>query len=216
MEPQISLKEAERRVFKTKTNDGLWDVFLGCYFLMFVLGPYMSTRLGDFWSSAIFLPFWGLVYLAILMIRRKVIKPRSGEVRYGAVRKAKLVRFTIVMLAVNILALILGIFAFVYFGRVPGQMMGIGLGLILLFGFSLAAYLLDYPRLYMYGLLVGLAPMVGEWLFVHQLASHHGFPVTFGLASGVMILTGLVVFARFLYLNPVPNTEKIASETNHA
>ena len=26
---------------------------------MFVIAPYLSTSLGDFWSSAVFLPFWG-------------------------------------------------------------------------------------------------------------------------------------------------------------
>jgi hypothetical protein len=65
MSPQISLKEAERKVFKTTQNDGLWDIFLGCFLLIFVIAPYLSGTLGDLWSSVVFLPFWALVYLAI-------------------------------------------------------------------------------------------------------------------------------------------------------
>ena len=58
MSQQISLREAERKAFRITHNDGLWDVLLGCYALMFVIAPYLSTSLGDFWSSAVFLPFW--------------------------------------------------------------------------------------------------------------------------------------------------------------
>ena len=82
--------------------------------------------------------------------------------------------------------------------------MGIILGMILLIGFSLAAYFLDFGRLYFYGLLVGLSPMVGEWLWNLGYVTHHGFPVTFGIASGIMILFGLAVFIRLLMNNPVP------------
>lgn len=59
MSQQISLKDAERKVFRITYNHGLWDVFLGCFFLIFVIGPYLSSSLGDFWSSFVFLPFWG-------------------------------------------------------------------------------------------------------------------------------------------------------------
>ena len=68
MSQKISLKAAERKAFRTTYNDGLVDIFLGCFFLMFVIAPYLSASLGDFWSSAVFLPFWALVYLAIWLI----------------------------------------------------------------------------------------------------------------------------------------------------
>jgi len=57
MSSQISLKEAEQKVFKTAYNDGLWDIFLGCFFMIFVIAPYLSESLGDFWISVVFLPF---------------------------------------------------------------------------------------------------------------------------------------------------------------
>lgn len=58
MSQQISLKEAERKAFRSKYNDGLWDILLGCFFLMFAVAPYLSPTLGDFWSSVAFVPFW--------------------------------------------------------------------------------------------------------------------------------------------------------------
>lgn len=211
MSQKISLKEAERKAFRTTLNDGLVDIFLGCFLLMFVIALYLSDSLGDFWSSAVFLPFLALVYLAIWLIRRYVVTPRIGMVKFGQARKAKLAKFTVVMLVINVVALILGSVAALSFGSVPGQMISILFGLILLMGFSIAAYFLHFNRLYIYGLLVGLSPLIGEWLWTHGYATHHGFPITFGTSSGIMILVGLAVFIRLLHNNPVP-IEGIPSE----
>jgi hypothetical protein len=211
MSQQISLKDAERKVFRTTYNHGLWDVFLGCFFLIFVIGPYLSSSLGDFWSSFVFLPFWGAVFLVIQLLRKLVITPRMGIVNFGSARKTKLMKFTFVMLAINIVAFILGLVAAIGFGNVRGQMYSIAIGLTLLIGFSFAAYVLDFSRLFFYGLLVGLSPLVGEWLWSHGYATHHGFPITFGISSGVMILVGVALFLRFLRDNPFP-TEGISAE----
>jgi hypothetical protein len=211
MSSQISLKEAERKVFKTTVDDGLWDILLGCYFLSFVLAIYLSPALGDFWSSAVTIPVWGLTFLVILLIRKYIVTPRMGVVKFGHMRKTKLVKFTLVMVIVNVIALILGIIAAMSFGTVPGQVYSIILGMIILIGFSIAAYFLDISRFYIYGLVIGLAPVVGEWLWQHGYASHHGFPITFGIIAGIMILTGLVIFVRLLRDNPLPS-EGIPSE----
>jgi hypothetical protein len=204
MSQKISLKEAERKVFRITYNDGLWDIFLGCFFLMWIFAPYLSASLGDFWSSVVFLPFWAVVYLAIWLIRKYVVAPRIGRVKFGQVRKSKLMKFTLVMLVVNIVAFILGLVAALQVGNIPGQMLSIFFGMIMLVFFSMAAYLLDFGRLYIYGLLVGISPVIGEWLWRHGYATHHGFPITFGATAGIMIVTGLVIFVRLLHDNPVP------------
>jgi len=211
MSQKISLKEAERQAFRSTYNDGLWDIFLGCIFLTFLIALYLSPILGDFWSSVAQLPFWALAFLAIWLLRRYVVAPRIGRVTFGQARKARLKKFTLVLLAINVLAFILGLIAALSFGSVPGQVTGIIFGMFLLMGFSLAAYFLDFNRLYIYGLLVGLSPMIGEWLWTNGYATHHGFPITFGTSAGIMILVGLAVFVRFLRDNPVL-TEGIPSE----
>jgi hypothetical protein len=80
MQNPISLKSAESKAFQLSFADGLWDVFIGCMFLNFAVAPFLSETMGDFWSSAIFLPFWGLVYLAIWLTRKYVVAPRIGKV----------------------------------------------------------------------------------------------------------------------------------------
>jgi hypothetical protein len=204
MSQQVSLKGAERKVFSTAINDGLWDILLGCFFLMLAIGPLLSTSLGDFGASVVFLPFWLLAFLIVRWLRKHVVAPRVGVVKFGQARKTRLRKFTVVMLVINVIAFILGLVATITFGRVAGQIYTTTFGLILLIGFSVAAYFLDFGRLYFYGLLVGLSFLVGEWLWARGYASHHGFPITFGATSGMMILVGLVVFVRLLRTNPVP------------
>ncbi len=163
--------------------------------------------------------------LSIWLVRRHVIKPRVGVVHFGAARKTRLTKFNVVMLTLNVIAFGLGISAFIWhsfltshFSEVPffrvffGSEATLGLGrftsalfgLICLALFSVAAYFLDFHRLYVYGLLVGLSPLVGEWLWRHGSASHHGLPITFGVSAGIMIVTGLFVFIRLLNHNPIP------------
>ncbi len=211
MSQKMSLKEAERKVFHTTTNDGLWDIFLGGYFLIFVIAPFLSVSLGDFWSTVVFLPFWGLLYLAIRAVRKNVVAPRIGTVKFGPIRIAKLKRFSYIMLGINIAALLMGIWASLNFAKVGG-MPSYFIGIILLTGFSLAGSLLDIPRLFFYGLLLGLAPVVGEWLWNNTNVTHHGFPITFGTVSGIMILIGIILLIRLVRNNPVSEDYSMGEE----
>jgi hypothetical protein len=204
MSEQISLKQAEHRAFTAAFEDGLWDIFIGCVVSMFAIAPLLSARLGDFWSSAVFLPFFAAVFLVIRALRKHVVVPRIGRVTFGAARKAKLMRFNFVMLAVNIGALALGTIVAVKFRSMSGLLTTFIFALIILTGSSLAAYLLGFRRLYVYGLLVAASPLVGEWLWVNKGATHHGFPITFGVTAGIMILTGLLIFMRLLRQSPLP------------
>lgn len=205
MSQPISLKEAERKVFRSTVNDGLWDIFLGFFFLEFVIAPYLSESMGDFWSSAVFLPVWAVVYLVIRAIRKKIVEPRIGMVKFGPARISKIKRFSYVMLAFNFIALLLGIWAALSFNRTSGEAIPYMFSMILLVGFSMAAFFLEFNRLYIYGLLIALAPVAGEWLWKNGYAAHHGWPITFGVISGIMILVGLVIFIRLLRSNPVPD-----------
>ena len=204
MPQQISLKEAERKTFTSAYQDGLWDILIGCFILEFAIAPFLSRSLGDLWASAVFLPFWALVYLAIWLIRKYVVTPRVGVVKFGAWRRTRLTRFTVIMLVVNLVAFVLGMLAAANFAILPSWAPVACLSLIMLAGCSAAAYLLDFTRLYTYGILFALSPLVGEWLYVHVKAPHHGFPITFGITAGTAILIGLVKFILLLRDYPLP------------
>jgi len=208
MTERISLKDAERKVFQSTMADGLWDVYIGSFVLMLAVAPLLSVYLGDFWSAAVFLPFFGAVYLGIWLARKYVVSPRLGKVTFGKARVKRLFKFNILMLVINVVALVLGVIAALTFEQTSGGLMAGILSVILIVGFSSAAYLLDYPRLYAYGLVLLIAPLVGEWLYQNHGATHHGYPIVFGFSSGLMIVMGLVTFARFLTSNPpIPEGE---------
>ena len=206
MQTPVSLKSAERKAFRTTLADGLWDIFIACIFLQFAIAPLLSETLGDFWSSAVFLPVWGLVILAIWLTRKYVVSPRIGQATFGVVRKKKLRMFTTIMLALNIILFVAGlVVALVVSFQDRAQLawlISLFLGGFVLMGFSLAGYLLDTPRFYLYGLMLLIAPPVGEWLYQQHGFTHHGYPAVFGFSAGVMILTGLVLFLRLLKNNP--------------
>ena len=150
MSSKISLKSLEKKVFKRSFQDGTVDIQIGCLFLMLAIAPNLSIYMGDFWASAVFLPFFAVVYLLLRSIKRKYIQPRIGVVEYGSYRKSRLKRMTLVMLVFNLAALLLGIFSFLNFSTTPGWMVAAFYSILVLMGFSLAGYLLEFPRLYLY------------------------------------------------------------------
>ena len=192
------LGKIERSAYRTAMDTGLWDIFLASVFAVFAVAPFLSTRLGDFWSTAVFLPVWLLVYLGIRSVHARVILPRVGTIEVGRKRRARLRGFTWTMLALNVAALAIGAHAAVATSAGSGAMVHLRFSLVLLVGFSVAAYFLEIPRLFFYGVLLAAAPFVGEELFRRGHASHHGFPITFGAASVVIFVSGLVRLHRLL------------------
>lgn len=205
MSNQISLRETERKVYQSAFQDGLVDISIGCFILMFAIGPFLTTYLGDFWGSVVFVPFWALCFLILWLIRRFMVQPRIGLVRFGPWRIARVKRFSAVMLFICTLAFILGILSVVRFDAVPGWMHTARFSLVFLLGFSVAGYLMEFTRLYLYGILIALSPLIGELLYEYLQVPHHGYPVTFGFTAVLMIATGLVLLIRLLRDHPLYN-----------
>jgi len=207
MAAKISLKDLEKNVFQKSFQDGLLDIQIGIMMLTFVLVLYLGPYLGDFWSSMIFLPVWAGIFYGLRIFRKKIIQPRVGVVEYGKHRKTRLKKITLVIMVINVLALILGVVSFFYFSTLPGWFYSTQLSIIILVGFSLAGYMLEFPRLYLYGILAASAPTIGELLYTRLGVPHHGFPVTFGVAGGLMILCGLIILLRLLKKYPSSSGE---------
>jgi hypothetical protein len=205
MSQELNVKEAERKVFRSTFQDGLLEIMLGCVVLMFAIAPFLSPHLGDFWSSAVFVPFWAAVYCLLWVVRRQVVRPRVGVVAFGAWRRTRMLRFNLVMLVAGIAAFVLAILSALSFGDAPGWMYTARFGLIVLIGFSVAAYFLEFAALYLYGALIALALPVGELLWVHLGVPHHGYPISFGLTAAFLILVGLVKLTRLLRTYPLPD-----------
>ena len=209
MTVKTSLKDLEKSMYRVSIQDGILDIQIGLMLLMFVLPIYLSERLGDFWSSLVFLPLWIIVIYGFRAFRKKVVQPRVGKIQYGNYRKKRLMRLNIIILVFNLIALLLGVLSFIQFKEVSGWIVSARFSIIILLGFSLAGYMLDFPRLYLYGIMISAAPVVGEYLYQIHGFSHHGFPVTFGFLSAVLVITGLIILVRLLKKHPAQDKEAL-------
>jgi hypothetical protein len=195
--------QAEKKVFRASFQDGLIDIGLSGLTLMFSVAPLLSESMGDFWSSAAFLPFWAALYLLLRWVRKRFVLPRTGTVSFGAERVSRLRRGGVVMLVLNVIILLGGLVSFFNFDG-NGYRIALGFSSSVLVFFSIAGYLYDLPQLFVYGLLMALGIPVGEWLWQTGYASHHGYPVVFGTITGLIFLRGMIMFAQ-LMRQPVPD-----------
>jgi hypothetical protein len=198
------LKLEEREAFVAATDTGLWDVLLASVTLPFAVAPLLSARLGDYWSSAVFVPFWIAIYFLVRYVREKFVAPRVGHAQWGAFRRSRLKRLMIAMLAVNIVAFGIGWLAYVNAEQGANEIWAfpITFSLIVLVLLSLAAYAVSIPRFFFYGLLLALCPLLGEVLFRQGIASHHGFPIVFGAASILIAAIGVTKLVRLITGTP--------------
>lgn len=176
---------------------------------MFGITLQLNPYLGDFWSSMIFLPFWAVIYQGVQEIRKKIIQPGVGVVEYGNYRKTRLKKLNLVILVLNLLSLILGVLPFFNLFDLPAWVHSARLSIVIMMGFNLAGYMLEFPRLYLYGILIALTPLFGELLYFTFHVPHHGFLITFGITSLLIILNGLSIFLRLLREYPATTHERL-------
>ena len=74
--------------------------------------------------------------------------------------------------------------------------------------FSLGAYFLDFTRLYLYGVLLGLSFPVGFFLAEQGVVADETRP--FILTSSIMIVIGIVLFIRFLRDDPLVDENSLS------
>ena len=203
MQNPISLKSAERKAFTLTFEDGLWDILLGLFILEFAVAPLLIASLGDFWSSFIFLPIWALAVAIILIIKHYIVTPRMGIVRLRLTRQVRLFRLNIAFLIAMTFLFVTGTLALMEMNA-SVELRTIFMAVMALIIFSIGAHVLQQNRLLLYGCIVALAPILGEWLWLKLGIIHHGYPLTFGIASLTIFITGITKFILFLKRYTIP------------
>jgi len=204
MSQDVNMKQIERRAYTSCFEDGLWDIAIGLFAAAWAVAPLLSDLgLSDIWSGVIFLPFFALGYVVLWAGKRFATRPRMGLVRFGPKRKARLTKILAMATALLTVGLVVGVVASMS-STPSGWVYPAAFSAVLLVGFSVGAYFLDFPRLYLYGALLALCLPVGEILFRYAGAAHHGWPATFGVSAAVMLLIGVTLFARFVRKYPRP------------
>jgi len=212
MNKEMSLRQVEKRTYMSYHQDGLLDIFVGVYILLFGTGILLLT-MTDFstWFiipaifPAIMIPIW-------ISAKKRITMPRIGYVNFG-------VRGANKMMALFLGLMVAGLGAFMVFGLgasmgegwaltlrdffISNSMIIIGIGAVTIS--SLFAYTMGLKRLYGYGLLTFVLFFTGYFIVI----PFEYFLVTIGF---VIIISGFVLLIRFIQKYPLPQGDKVNAQ----
>lgn len=209
MTQKDTLREIERKAYLSTFQDGFWDISWAIWLLCWAIVPLLEyLQISRYWGY----PLLFFPALIIVAGKKYLTIPRLGTVRFGSDRLARgLKLFVAIIIMMAIIWLVFFLSARLDFPRGWQQVAG-GFGPDLLMGFlimillSIVAYFMDYSRMYIYAILVGLGiPLV------HLLEKYLGEPlnhlIVFGIPGLAVLLFGLILFFRFLNKYPRSNPE---------
>jgi len=201
MTNETSLKEVEKKTYMSYHQDGLIDIFIGIYALLFGAGIIINIALDldmGFLIPAIFpvimIPYWN-------QLKKKITMPRIGFVKF---RRTASNRMTMVLLGL----MVAGIITFMGLTFTATQSWALPLKefiasyYMIIIGISAAtvtslfAYTLGLKRFNAYGILTLVLFVTGHFITV----PFEYFPITIGL---VIILNGAVLLKQFTQKYPI-------------
>jgi hypothetical protein len=192
--PKDDLKSIERRVYLSYHGDGLWDLFLGLFFLgmgifMILDQPYLMGALA------------AVVFPVANGIKKAITRPRMGYVEFSAERQAKQKRGKTKMSILLTFTMLLGLVLFMAYsvnaewGDIIKSLGLIPFGLVLTLVISAVAAFFDLRRFYIYAALVLVMFITG-----HLLQTFPG--IYFVLIGAIVTITGTIMLIRFLRKYP--------------
>jgi hypothetical protein len=208
----ISLKELERKAFRSTYQDGLWDIYQGgiiSSFTVFAGALDTNDHLTSWQRLGIFLVGIGISYLVFWAGKKYITLPRIGQVKFGPARQRR--KRTLVAVMSGIVGLQVVIFAFTvalwqfpalrsWFGflAIPQSMGTLIVAVVgaLFVGpsLSLVAYFNDFQRGYYIAAVMSSAVFCLFWFESALLM----------LVAGMLVfLPGVFLFIRFLIQHPL-------------
>jgi len=191
-------EKIERRVFTSFFQAGFIEAFTGIFLLQ--LGfPALFSRsgFGDWQSALLTLPIALILLIVVFLVRRFVVIPRLGRVKFLPERRRRLSKLIIVPILTLIAGAIVGyIFTenaslrHIFVGQIPFIVLP-----IIVFG--AAAYFLDMKRLYVYGAIVGLVFPLGKYLET-VIVSRNTLPATILFTAFVFLGIAIVFLVSFM------------------
>lgn len=206
MSNQLSVKEAERSVLRFYQKDGLLDILLGLFFVIMALGDKLTGfGLPEEYSAVPALAYLAVGLVAYTLLKNRVVAPRVGLVKVGPMRNRQKRRLLFVAIALNGVTLaILLLASSGWLGSAlsgsPPWLVDAFFGLLIFGFFAFMAYTVDTPRFAFYGVLLGIAPVLGTMLRAKGETFESG---SYLLAGAAMTLAGAYIFVNFLKENPV-------------
>ena len=215
MAQQMTLGAVRRRTLRLiNFEDGLWDILLGSVFLMLSLYPVTRSLLGPGFNLLLFVGVLAILIVGQRYARRVFSAPRIGVLKS---RRTPARTATLAISAVLVVATVGLVIATLLlphaisgprWGALPKWVGDMSVDIIFMLAligfFSLMAYVLGIPRLYLYGWLVGVGNLASTAL---QLYAGYTFSLPLAIAAGVIVLVGVALFIRFLRKYQIPTAE---------
>ena len=205
MRTDTDLKKLERTVWCLfHFKDGLWDIMLGA--VIIYLGGYSVLTSDNIKHAYLILPS----LLVVLLGKSLITNRRIGQAHFKKERTHKIaISFTAVAILVIIIPFIAQQFEIdtkIYW-NLCGTNCNVGIPVYGSYGialmaasafacFSMLAFALDTKRLYLYGVLYTIAVILRETI------DRPFGNLSFSIAGFIIILTGLIMFLRFLKKYP--------------
>ncbi|PXF61073.1 MAG: hypothetical protein C4B59_05800 [Candidatus Methanogaster sp.] len=200
MTQEINLKELEKKAFRSYHEDGIWDIFLGLIMMAMAVNAFLS-KIGVPELQTM-IAFIGLELVAVIFLiagKKRITVPRIGHVKFGKTRRAKLTKVKIVLALSVIFGLVALALGIIMQGDSSGVLLPLAWMVNALIVFSVMAYFMDFPRLYIIGILYAMVLPIDVALHEFGIAY-----IIFGIAATIILVMGLVILSRFLRDHPLP------------
>ena len=204
MTKEVNLKEMEKKAWKSCFQDGLWDILLGLILVGFGIAPLIEEITGITYLISLII-LLSLGYIIFYSGKKYITVPRIGNVKFGPKRKLKKIK-VVIILAISV---IFGLAAIVLTQtdlksyNIDVSIWGIIFAINALIVFSLMAYYLDFPRLYIYSIFFAISIFIIETSSSH-VGSTYDTVIGFGMFGVVVLLVGLLHLTRFVRRYPLP------------
>jgi hypothetical protein len=197
MNTKKELSALELKAFTAVFEDGLWDIYLGCL----LLGIGLSILLDDlgYWLSE----YWILVFSPLLilpiLLKKWITVPRMGVVKFGSKR-----RYRVVLTAVLFIFIFLAGLALYRSPDRPFHILSVTITRSVfiwfhstLLIFCIAAYMLNFNRLYLYSILFAL-PYPFRMIMKQAPGWSVASSILFFVSAAIILVIGLRLLRQFL------------------
>lgn len=208
MKEKIDLKELEKKSYRFTFKDGIYDIAYGALLISFALAPILREII-YLWYIIIVIPPAPLI---IILGKKYITVPRIGVAKFDGKRKKslkKMVLISAILVPTTIVIFILTIIN-MFPGNIGSALNGLavplGAGIFAIILLSVGAYLIDFPHMYIYGIIIGLGIPINEIL--HRLIeTPYDSIITFGTGGTILLIFGLFTLTKFIQNYPIPKTE---------
>ena len=208
MTDKINLKELEKKAYRFSFKDGIYDTAYGVLLLSFAIAPIIREIIYPWYILILVLP----APLILIFGKKYLTIPRIGVVKFDQKRRKtrkKMVLMYAILVPITILVVILtliNMFPGNFGSAMNGYAVPVGAGIFAIVILSLSAYLIDFPNMYIYGIIIGFGIPIME-ILQRTIGPPFDSLITFGVTGIILLIIGLTTLIRFIQKYPIPRME---------